>query len=100
MRNTTINKLGTYPLQINVGKLGCSPSSWEMKGPSSFCLFYILSEEREGLKFGQIQFGEDCPVTKNRTYIPIKCEGGRVDMRKKSSTRLLETVLSWLELTI
>ncbi len=46
MRNTTINELGTYPAQLNVGDTQSLSFTIVDEGP-----FYLSAEEREGLKF-------------------------------------------------
>ena len=46
MRNTTINELGTYPAQLEVGDSQSLSFLSGDNGP-----FYLSVEEREGLKF-------------------------------------------------
>ena len=46
MRNTTINELGTYPAQLEVGDSQSLSCLFGDNGP-----FYLSVEEREGLKF-------------------------------------------------
>ena len=46
MRNTTINKLGTYPSKLKVGDTQLLTFTYGGAGP-----FYLSDEEREGLRF-------------------------------------------------
>ena len=58
-RNTTINKLGTYPSQLKVGCTQSLTFRYRDAGP-----FYLLNEKRERLKY-DVFSGEKKTMRKN-----------------------------------
>ncbi len=77
MRNTTINKLGTYPTQLNFGNT--QSLSFTIVDEGHFCL---SAEEREGLKFDRFA-GEKKILKKTKKML--------IDEIKKQDFRLEDT---------